>query len=150
MAGSILLRDRTCTVAAVSALLIHVSELSGGRADTVTMCPVSRRAFLGSCLGTAGLLLAGPARAQHDDDDDFGHHHDHDRARHAVERGEAQPLSDILAQVGPDLGGEVVGVAFRRQAGRWLYEFRVIAPTGQMTEVYVDAATVRIMQREPH
>src|SRR4051794_33112596 len=80
MTGSVLLRDRTCTVAAVSALLIHVSELSGGRAHIATMCPVSRRAFLGSCLGTAGLLLAGPARAQHDDDDDFGHHHDHDRA----------------------------------------------------------------------
>ena len=115
------------------------------------MCPVSRRAFLGSCIGTAGLLVAGHAHAWYDDnDDDFGRHHDHDRARHAVERGEALPLSDILAQVGPELGGEVVGVAFRRRAGSWLYEFRVIAPTGQLTEVYVDAATARIIQRETH
>src|SRR4051812_11735808 len=82
MTGSILLRTRTCAAAAVSTLLIHVSELSGDRADTATMCPVSRRAFLGSCIATAGLLVAGPVRAWHDDDDDSGRHHDHDRARH--------------------------------------------------------------------
>jgi uncharacterized membrane protein YkoI len=115
------------------------------------MCPASRRTFLGCCSGAASLLLAGHAGAWHDDDDSGGHHdHDHDRARHAVEHGEAQPLSAILEQVGPELGGEVVGVAFRRRGDRWLYEFRVIAPAGQMTEVYVDAATARIVRREAH
>jgi hypothetical protein len=138
----------------------------------------SRRTVLGCWLGTASLFLAGvaradrddptrgehddPVRTQHDDptraehDDparaqhDDGWHHDHDRARLAVERGEAQPLSDILAQVRPALGREVVGVAFRRKANRWLYEFRVIDPAGRMTEVYVDAATAEIVRREAH
>jgi peptidase YpeB-like protein len=143
-------------------LLIHVSELSGGGADTAPMYRPSRRTVLGCWLGTASLFLAGVARADRDDptrgehDDpvrtqhDDGWHHDHDRARLAVERGEAQPLSDILAQVRPALGGEVVGVAFRRKANRWLYEFRVIDPAGRMTEVYVDAATAEIVRREAH
>jgi uncharacterized membrane protein YkoI len=117
------------------------------------MRPASRRAVFGLCLGAASLLLAGHAIAwRGDDDDDFGGHHghDHDRARLAVERGEAQPLSDILAQVRPALGGEVVGVAFRRRDDRWLYEFRVITQAGQMMEVYVDAATAEIVRRQAH
>jgi hypothetical protein len=160
---SILLRQRTCTVAAVRMLLIHVSELSGGGVDTAPMYRPSRRTVLGCCLGATSLFLAGaaraeqddPVRAEHDDrkraeHDDDGGHHDHDRARLAVERGEAQPLSDILAQVRPALGGEVVDVAFRRSGNRWLYEFRVIVPAGRMTEVYVDAATAEIVRRETH
>src|SRR5690349_4551248 len=132
-----LLRCQHCATAAVRPLLIHVSELSGGGADTARMVPPSRRAVLGLSLGAAVLLLAGLARADHDGDDwhhdhDHDHGHDHDRARLAVERGEARPLSDILAQVRPELGGEVVDVAFRRRADRWLYEFRVIAPDGAM------------------
>ncbi|PPQ35263.1 PepSY domain-containing protein [Rhodopila globiformis] len=110
------------------------------------MCRPTRRAVLGFSPGAAVLLLAGLARADHDDD----WRHDQDRARLAVERGEAQPLSEILAQVRPALGGEVVGVAFRRQGDRWLYEFRVITRAGRMTEVYVDAATAEIVEREPH
>jgi hypothetical protein len=146
-------RSAPNAIAAVNALLIHVSELSGCEVHYPAMCLVSRRAFLGFCFGAAGLLLSEHARAWRDDDDFANHHdhdHDHDRAQHAVERGEAKPLSDILEKVGPELGGEVVGVAFRRRADRWLYEFRVIAPAGQMTEVYVDAATARIVQRETH
>ncbi len=97
----------------------------------------------------ASSCFGGYARAYHDDDDaDHTHDHDHDSARHAVEHGEALPLSDILARVRPELGGEVVGVAFRRKVGRWVYEFRVIAPAGRLDEVYVDAATAEILRRE--
>ena len=111
------------------------------------MCASSRRAFLGVCLCAAGLPLTQAAQAAHDDEEGY---HDHDRARRAVERGEAKPLSDILLQVRPALGGEVAGVAFHRNAGRWVYEFRVIAAGGQMTEVYVDAGTAEILKREVH
>jgi uncharacterized membrane protein YkoI len=75
---------------------------------------------------------------------------DHDRARHAVERGEALALGDILTRVRSDLGGDVVGVEFEREHERWVYEFKVIDPAGRLREVYVDAATAAILKREGH
>ncbi|MBS0643836.1 MAG: PepSY domain-containing protein [Proteobacteria bacterium] len=115
------------------------------------MCALSRRAFIAAGVIAALALSSAPGRADPDDDEGvYRHRHDHDRARLAVERGEARPLSEILAQVRPELGGEVTGVEFRRKAGKWLYEFRVIGAGGQMTEVYVDAATAEIVKREAH
>ena len=35
----------------------------------------------------------------------------------------------------------------RERGGRWIYEFKVIAPTGRLVEVHVDAATVRVLSR---
>lgn len=73
---------------------------------------------------------------------------DHERARLAVERGEALPLADILQQVRPALGGEVVGVSFERKRDRWIYEFKVIRTSGGLVEFYVDAATAQIIKQE--
>lgn len=73
---------------------------------------------------------------------------EHDNARRAVERGEALPLVDILAKVRSDLGGEIVGVSFERKQDRWLYEFKVVEPSGRLVEVYVDAASGRVLKRE--
>jgi uncharacterized membrane protein YkoI len=85
-------------------------------------------------------LLVSPARA----DDD----HEHENARRAVERGEALPLADILRLVGGELGGEIARVSFEREHGRWVYEFKVVEPGGQLVEVYVDAASGRVLERE--
>jgi uncharacterized membrane protein YkoI len=134
---------------AVRSLLIHVSDPTGSNPDNGGMSPPTRRVLVGLSLIAASLRAARPARAYHDDDQ-AEHQHDHDSARHAVERGEALPLSDILARVRPGLGGEVAGVAFRRKASRWIYEFRVIAANGRLEEVYVDAATAAIIERESH
>ena len=113
------------------------------------MCALRRRALIAGWMGLA--FGAVPGRASSDSDDDEGvHRHDHDRARRAVERGEARPLSEILARVRPDLGGDLAGVEFRRKSGKWVYEFRVLTGSGQMTEVYVDAATGDILKREAH
>lgn len=96
---------------------------------------LARLVVVGLCLGAA---YAPPAWADHD----------HDSARRAVERGEALPLADILARVRPQLGGEVVGVSFEREGGRWVYEFRVIGPAGRLSKVDVDAATAQVIERE--
>jgi uncharacterized membrane protein YkoI len=132
----------------VSRLLIHVSELTGADADTAPMYALSRRAFIAAGLGA--MTAAMPAHAEDVDDDGNHHRNDHDRARLAVEQGEARPLADILAKVRPDLGGEVAGVTFHRRSGRWVYEFRVIGHAGQMAEVVVDATTADILKREAH
>ena len=47
-----------------------------------------------------------------------------------------------------ELGGEVVGVDFDRDDGRWIYEFKVIGPAGRLVEVHVDAATARVLRRQ--
>jgi uncharacterized membrane protein YkoI len=112
----------------------------------------TRCTLIGISLAVAGLSLASHARPAHASpaaDRDHAEP-DHDHARRAVERGEALPLSDILARVRPELGGEVIVVAFRRKTGRWVYEFRVIAAAGRLEEVYVDAATAQVLKRESH
>ena len=91
-----------------------------------------------SCGGAA--LIAFPALADRNGE--------HDSARRAVELGEALPLAEILTKVRSDLGGEIVGVSFERKQDRWLYEFKVVEPSGRLVEVYVDAATGRVLKRE--
>ena len=102
------------------------------------MCK-TRRQFVA---GLAAALLPATARADRE--------RDYDRARRAVERGEALALADILTRVRSGLGGEVVGVEFERRRDRWTYEFKVIDPAGRLWEVYVDAATAEILKREGH
>ena len=101
---------------------------------------LTRRELIPIALSAAGLLIAVPVSADRDGD--------HDRARGAVERGEALPLSTILAKLGPDLGGEVVGVSFEQEAWRWVYEFRVIGSDGRLVEVLVDAKSAQVIGRE--
>jgi uncharacterized membrane protein YkoI len=104
------------------------------------MSRISRREMI--CFGFlgAGALWTTPLRADRE--------RDHERARRAVERGEALPLPDLLKRVRADLQGEVVGVSFERKRDRWVYEFKVIAPGGRLMEVYVDAASAEILKRE--
>ena len=85
-------------------------------------------------------LLLLPAAVRADDDSD--------RAYRALQRGEVRPLTEILATIGPALDGEIVGVEFDREDGRWVYEFEVITPGGRLLEVYVDAATGALLKTE--
>jgi uncharacterized membrane protein YkoI len=64
---------------------------------------------------------------------------DHDDARRAVEAGEIRPLADILNVVKGKLPGEVDGVRLEREAGAWMYEFRVVDDKGRLFEIHVDA-----------
>jgi uncharacterized membrane protein YkoI len=114
-------------------MMCYCISVTGGRAGRLT---------LGALVLAAALAL--PAfRASAD-------HHDHDDARLAVERGEALPLAVILERVRGKLGGEVVGVRFEREDGRWIYEFRVIVPGGGLADMCVDAATGEVIGRESH
>jgi uncharacterized membrane protein YkoI len=106
------------------------------------MFQTTRRTLLGLALAWPAALITTVAWADRD--------HDHDQARRAVERGEALPLVDILARVRSQLGGEIVGTSFERKRGRWVYEFKVIGSGGRLTEIYVDAASAEILNREQH
>jgi len=83
--------------------------------------------------------------------DDGEHEDDHDRreaVRAAVERGEVKSLLEVLREVKPRLHGEIVGVEIERQGSAWIYEFRVADEKGRLLEVYVDAATAKILKTE--
>lgn len=77
-----------------------------------------------------------------------GDREDHDRARRALEEGRARPLAEILERVGDRIGGEVVGVEFDREDGRYVYEFDVVTPDGRLRELHVDALTAEIVKSE--
>ena len=122
-----------------------MAAFSHGAADVKLTPPVSessaRRAYLGamSVLVLIALsMLAAPATADEDAD----------RAYRALERGEVRPLAEILITLERRLEGEVVGVEFEREDGRHVYEFEVVTPGGRLVEIYVDAATGRILERE--
>ncbi|MEJ2379202.1 MAG: PepSY domain-containing protein [Pseudolabrys sp.] len=85
----------------------------------------------------AGLAIVVPLAPRADE-------RERDAVRQAVQRGEIQSLSDILAAIRGKLPGEIAGVEIERKEGRWLYEFRVVDEKGRLFEVYVDAKTATI------
>lgn len=109
-----------------------------------------RRSALLLALAFTGAA-GGLARADDDDDDDDHkgrHGRDHERARRALGEGRARPLAEILEAVRGRLDGEVIGVEFEREDGRYVYEFKVVGADGRLREVYVDALSAEILKVE--
>lgn len=73
---------------------------------------------------------------------------DHDLAREALQRGEIRPVAEVLSAVSAEVPGEVIEVELEREHGRLVYELKVIAPDGRVSEVLVDAATADIIELE--
>ncbi|MCP4896569.1 MAG: peptidase [bacterium] len=78
------------------------------------------------------------------EDDDYAY----DRARRAVDRGEILPMAKLLERLKTQVRGEVVGVEFEREYGRWVYEFKIIDTKGRLLEVYIDARTGTVISLE--
>ena len=66
-------------------------------------------------------------------------------ARAAVERGEIRPLADILAEVEARYEGQVIATDLEHLHERWIYEFKLLPPTGRMYKVWVDASSGRLV-----
>jgi hypothetical protein len=79
----------------------------------------------------------------------------HDRAREAVERGEILPLEDILKRVRADFAGEMLAVELEEErhdrfdAGL-VYEVKLLADDGAVTELYYDARTGELLKARGH
>jgi uncharacterized membrane protein YkoI len=90
------------------------------------------------------VVPAAPDDDAWEDDD-----REYDRARRAVSRGEMLPMADLLERVRTRFpGGEFVEVELEREAGRWIYEFKIIDGMGRLMEVQVDANNGRVLSVE--
>ena len=73
---------------------------------------------------------------------------DHDDARAAREAGEALPISRILPLALREVPGEVIEVELEREGGLLIYEIEVLARTGRVRKVKLDARTGAVLRVE--
>jgi len=73
---------------------------------------------------------------------------DHDTARRAVSRGDAQPLSQIMAKVSPRYPGKLLNAQLKNRGDKnqWIYRLRILTGQGKVTELVVDAKSGRVLQ----
>jgi uncharacterized membrane protein YkoI len=69
------------------------------------------------------------------------HEHDsaYDQARRAVSRGEALPLHTVRDYLHRAVPGKIVATNYEYEFDRWVYEFKIIDPQGQLRKVHIDA-----------
>lgn len=104
-----------------------------------------RHLVLSVILLLAPLTVGAAPPAWSDDEAASDEEQDHERARVAVERGEALPLEQVLAAVRARTDGQIIGVEFENENGVWIYEFRVVDAAGHVVEILADARTARII-----
>jgi uncharacterized membrane protein YkoI len=118
-----------------------VRQMSGSFAQSAgTMFKAAHRfsAPLTTLFGGLALLCLAGGMAEADM---LGEQPDHDRARAAMERGEIKPLVDILALTRDRLHGQLIEIELEQIGERWVYEFEMIQPNGEVIEYYVDGGT---------
>lgn len=71
---------------------------------------------------------------------------DHERARAALAAGEIRPLAALLAEIERRYVGVVIETELERDDGRWVYEFKLLPPSGRVFEVELDAATGAVIR----
>lgn len=96
------------------------------------------RLLLAALLLYMPLACAAPAQA--------GDHRDHERARAALLAGEIRPLADLLAEVERRYDGRVIATELERDDGRWIYEVKLLPPSGRVFELKLDAATGALLR----
>lgn len=73
-------------------------------------------------------------------------HKDHERARKALMSGEVLSLRQVLDIVGRDYPGEPVEIEFEDDDGFYVYEIKLLQPTGSVLKMKVDATTGKIIK----
>ncbi|WP_237213052.1 PepSY domain-containing protein [Falsiroseomonas oryziterrae] len=99
-----------------------------------------RRALLLLPMLTMPLLTLGAPNARADD------RRDHERARAALAAGEIRPLAELLGEVERRYVGRVIATELEREDGRWIYEFKLLPPSGRVVELRLDAATGALLR----
>lgn len=103
----------------------------------------------------AGVFAAASVGSGRADEDEYDPEQDHETAREAVRRGAILPLDRILERVRRDFRGEMLAVELEREHHRGLeetlvYEVKLLAPDGAVTELYYDARTGDLLRARGH
>lgn len=69
-----------------------------------------------------------------------------DCAFDAREQGKIRPLSEVLAAARAAVPGEVVKIELEREDGIWVYEIKILTPSGHRREVELNAETLAILK----
>lgn len=91
---------------------------------------------LAALLALAPLLGPAPARAGVDQEE----------ARAALAAGVIRPLAEILAIVEGRWLGRAIEVELDREDGRWVYDIKLLPPSGRVFELELDAATGALLR----
>lgn len=73
---------------------------------------------------------------------------DHDKARKALEAGQVLPLRVILEKIEPQYPGQVLEVELEKKQQLWIYEFKILQPTGKLIKLKVDAGNGVILKQK--
>jgi uncharacterized membrane protein YkoI len=73
---------------------------------------------------------------------------DHDEALTAVEQREALPLTRIMGIAQGVVPGEIIEIELERDDGRLIYEVQILARTGRVREVEIDARSGVVLRVE--
>lgn len=72
---------------------------------------------------------------------------DHERARDAVQSGQALALPVLLERLQRTHPGQVLELELERDDGRWVYEVKLLQPGGQVVKLAVDARTAEVLKQ---
>ena len=102
------------------------------------------KVFLAGALCAAVLSVASVVAA----DDDREHQREHDEIRAALQRGEVLPLTRILAIAQQQVPGDVIEVELESKRGALIYEIKVLAESGRVREIKIDARNGKVIKIE--
>ncbi len=69
-----------------------------------------------------------------------------DCAREALLKGEIRPLTEVLKAVREKVPGDIIEIELDREDGMWVYEVKVLPPSGRRKKLEIDARTLDIMK----
>ena len=73
-------------------------------------------------------------------------HKDHDRARNALLSGEVLSLRQVLDVVSREYPGEPVEIEFEDDDGIYVYEIKLLQPSGSVLKMKVDAKSGTVIK----
>lgn len=73
---------------------------------------------------------------------------DHDRARAALQAGEILPLPTIMARVAQAYPGHVLEVELEREDEHWIYELKLLQPSGGLLKLEIDAQSGAVLRQK--
>lgn len=73
-------------------------------------------------------------------------HKDHERARKALLSGEVLSLRQVLDRVAGEYPGEPVEIEFEQDDGIYVYEIKLLQPSGTILKMKVDARTGNVIK----